>query len=136
MPNVLHAECRSNDGTLRSSSLAMRLASAGMQVSGEQPPAMTIPMSEGLMPARSIAMSAARRPVSAFEYSAASGAGPHVLVLGRANVIERQNRAPGLDADPLDDPLVVGPDFERLEKGVVDLIFGVEMAEAVEVEHG
>ena len=47
--------------------LAMRAASAGMQVSGEQPPAITMPMSEGLMPARSIAMSAARRPVSALE---------------------------------------------------------------------
>ena len=57
---------RSKQGTSMPSAFATLEASAGMQVSGEQPPAMTMPMSEGWSPARSSATSAARLPVSPF----------------------------------------------------------------------
>ena len=53
---------------------AMRQASAGMHSSGEHPPEMTRPTSFTLRPARSSAMRAARSPVCALEYCAASSA--------------------------------------------------------------
>ena len=56
------AECMSKAGTSSPNSQATAEASAGMQVSGAQLPATTMPMSDRLRPARSMASFAALAP--------------------------------------------------------------------------
>jgi len=61
----VQAELTSRDGTSRPSAAAIVHASAGVTMSGAQLPEITMPMSFRSIPARAIAISAARRPVSA-----------------------------------------------------------------------
>jgi hypothetical protein len=69
---LVQAELTSKAGTSRPSAAAIAQASAGVTTSGTQLPAITMPMSRRSMPARAMAISAARRPVSALLYSIAS----------------------------------------------------------------
>ena len=62
---LVHAELTSKDGTSRPRAAATVQASAGVTMSGAELPEITMPMSRRSMPARAIAISAARRPVSA-----------------------------------------------------------------------
>src|SRR5262249_38230137 len=62
------------------------------------------------------------------------GGRAQVAVARRADVVEREARAPRADADALEDPRVARPDVELLEEAVGDLVLGVEVAETVEPE--
>ena len=62
------------------------------------------------------------------------GGRAHVPVAGGADVVERQRGAPRADPDPLQDPLVGGPDLELLQEAVRDLVLGMEVAEPVQEE--
>ena len=62
---LVQAELTSKQGTSRPSAAAMVQASAGVAMSGAELPEMTMPMSLLSIPARAMAISAARRPVSA-----------------------------------------------------------------------
>jgi hypothetical protein len=63
MPKDVQAEFRSKQGASISSSAAIMAASAGVRVSGAEPPEMTSPMSALDRPARSMAMRAAAPPL-------------------------------------------------------------------------
>ena len=100
----LHGEARSRPrrrrrpGAWMPSSAATRQASAGIEYCGEQPPAITRPMSEGVRPARSIAaMRPQARPSARW---CVTRTPPHPPG-GRsscADVLERQHGAAGADA--------------------------------------
>jgi hypothetical protein len=79
-----------------------RAPSAGMHGRiGEQPPAITIPMSLGWMPARSIAISARAAHLPRC-YKAPPPATPaDVSVLSAYRIVEREDGAAALDADPI-----------------------------------
>ena len=62
---LVHAEFTSKQGTSRPSFAAIVQASAGVTMSGAELPEITMPTSCAEIPARAIAISAARRPVSA-----------------------------------------------------------------------
>ena len=62
---LVQAELTSKHGTSRPRAAAIVQASAGVTMSGAELPEITMPMSRRSIPARAIAISAARRPVSA-----------------------------------------------------------------------
>ena len=66
MPKLVQAEFRSKQGASIPNSPAMVAASAGVRESGAEPPAITRPMAPGSIPARAMAIRAARAPVRAF----------------------------------------------------------------------
>src|SRR3546814_6991387 len=58
-----------------------------------------------------------------------------VGIAGGLDVIERQYRAPTLDADPIHDPVAIGADIEITQECVVDDVFRMEVAKAVNIGH-
>jgi hypothetical protein len=56
-------------------------------------------------------------------------------VLRGPDVVERQHRAPRVDAHALQDPRIGRADVEPLEERIVEHVLRVEVAEGVEVQH-
>ena len=79
-------------------------------------------------------MRAARSPICALLYSAASRGSARIGVARLADVVEREHRAARADTDPLEDPRLGRADVELLEESVTDLVVGVEVPQAVQVE--
>ena len=60
---------------------------------------------------------------------------PRIAVLRPADIVEGEDRPPLADPDTFQNPGLVGPDLQFLQKPVRDHTFRMKMADAVQIEH-